>query len=152
MSRAILVTYFYPHLMALLFLGFLFVSDIPAKGRFFGRALVPLLIALVLAHVNRIFDLWPAYRYFASGHMTFSLGVALSLGMLRPWTLWITLPLLIPFGAALVILHFHRVEDVIGAIVIVLAVYGSLERVWGLSPGAIAAKPVMQAVRVGRGE
>ena len=152
MSRAIYVTYFYPHVMALLFLGFLLASDLPAKGRFFLRALVPLLIALLLAHMNRIFDLWPAHRYFASGHMTFSLGVALSLGMLRPWTLWVTLPPLIPFGAALVLLRFHDLEDIVGAIVIVLGVYGSLERAWGLSPGAIVAKATLQSAVVGRGE
>jgi len=82
--------------------------------------------------------------------MTFALSMALSLGLLRPSTLWITLPLLIPYGAALVILRFHNLVDVIGAIVIVLGVYGSLDRVWGLSPATIAAKPALQPVIVGK--
>jgi hypothetical protein len=148
MMLAVDLTFYFPMVMAAVFLGFLFAIEMPAKGRFFARALVALLIALLLAHLNRIFDFWPEYRYFASGHMTFSLGLAISLGIMRPWTLWITLPVMVPFGVALVAFHFHSVEDVLGAIVIVSCVYGSLERVWGLSPTAIAAKPVMQAAVV----
>ncbi len=152
MLAAIYVTYFYPHVMALAYLCFLFASDSPVKWRFFLRNLVPLFIAVLLAHADRLFHLWPAHLYFASGHMTFALSMALSLGLLRPSTLWVTLPLLIPYVAALVILHFHDLGDVIGAIVIVLGVYGSLERGWGLSLASVAAKPVLQPVRVVQGD
>jgi hypothetical protein len=135
---AVLLTYYYPHFLALVFLAVLFSSKIPAKGRFFLRVALVLAIATVLAHVNRWFDLWPAHLYFASGHMTFSFGVALSLGLLRPWTLAITLPLLIPFGIALVVLHFHDVVDVLGAIPLVLIVYGIVDRFWTMSPARVS--------------
>jgi len=136
MTTAIYLTYYYPLVMALAFLACIFSTetDIPAKRRIIFRALVALVIALLLAHLNRLFDFWPVHRYFASGHMTFAFGMALSLGMLRPWTLAITLPLLIPFGAALVTLHFHTLADVLGAILIVLCVYGIVDRVWRMSP------------------
>ena len=129
-----LLTYYYPHFMAVVFLAFLLMADVPAKGRFFLRAALALLIAVILAHLNRMLDLWPAHRLFASGHMTFCLGIALSLGVLRSWTLAITLPLLVPFGAALVILHFHNVWDVLGAVPIVLVVYGIVHHFWPMAP------------------
>ena len=124
MDAAHLITYFYPHFMAVVFLACVFSTNIPAKGRFLAQALMALGIATILAHLNRWFDLWPAHRWFASGHMTFCFGVALSLAMLRPWSLVITIPLLAPFGVALVALHFHNVWDVLGAFPLVLAVYG----------------------------
>ena len=133
---AVLLTYYYPHVMALAFLACFFSTHIPAKGRFFLRALTALVLAIILAHLNRSFDFWPAHPLFASGHMTFCLGVSLSLGMLRPWTLAITLPLLIPFGVALVVLHFHNVWDVLGAVPIVLGVYGIVHGLWSVSPAS----------------
>jgi hypothetical protein len=129
-----LLTYYYPHLMALVFLAFFFSTHVPGKGRFFARALLALVIAIFLAHLNRLFDFWPAHRYFASAHMTFCLGVALSLGLLRPWTLAITLPLLVPFGFALVVFHFHSAEDVLGAIPLMLGVYGIVHYSWRMTP------------------
>jgi hypothetical protein len=133
---AFVLTYYYPVVMALVFLAFFFLTRVPAKGRFFLRALVALVIAVFLAHVNRIFHLFPAHLSFPSGHMTFCFGVALSLGMLRTWTLAITLPLLIPFGMALVALHFHTVWDVLGAFPLVLVVYGVVHSVWGIPPAS----------------
>ncbi len=133
---AALSTNLYPVALMLVFLACLFSAKVPAKGRFFLRALVALVIAVVLAHVNRWFDLWPAHRLFPSGHMTFCLGVALSLGMLRPWSLAITLPLLVPFGVALVALGFHTVWDVLGAIPLVLGVYGVVHKVWRVPPAS----------------
>ncbi len=127
---AVFLTYYYPFMMAAVFLAALFTVEVPAKGRFFLRALTAFAIAIALAHVNRWFDLWPAHRYFASGHMTSSLGLALSLGMLRPWTLAVTLPLLVPFGMALVVLGFHTVGDVLGAIAIIALVYGAVHWWW----------------------
>jgi membrane-associated phospholipid phosphatase len=127
---AVQLTYYYPHIMAVVFLAFLFTTDIPAKGQFFLRALVPLLMALLLAHINRLFDLWPEHLYFPSGHMTFCLGVSLSFGLLRPWTLAVTLPLLLLFGIALVAFRFHSILDVVGAIPLGLIVYGIVYKCW----------------------
>jgi len=134
MDATFLVTYYYPHFLAVVFLACLLWTDVPAKGRFLARTLVALGVATVLAHANRWFDFWPAHRWFASGHMTFSLGLTLSLGMLRFWSLAITLPLLVPFGVALVALHFHDIWDVMGAFPLVLIVYGIVYGRPGVSP------------------
>ena len=123
MAMGPLLTYYYPHFIAVVFLAFLFIADVPGKGRFFLRALVALAIATFLAHVNRIFHLDPADLYFPSGHMTFCLGVSVSFAMLRPWTLAITLPFLVLLGVGLVAYHCHTVGDVLGAIPLVLGVY-----------------------------
>ncbi len=123
-------TYYYPHVMALAFLATLYFTDLPAKGEFFLRAMAALTIATVLAHVNRWFGIWPDYPFFPSGHMTFCLGLALSLGMLQRWTLVITLPLLIPFAKALNIYGFHTYLDIEGAIPLVLVVYGIVHWFW----------------------
>lgn len=130
------IIYYCPHVMAVIFLVFLFATDVPAKGRFFLRALVALLIVTFLAHVNRIFHLYPAYLYFPSGHMTFCLGVSLSLAMLRPWTIALTLPFLVLFGVALVTYRCHTVGDVLGAIPLVLGVYFIVHRFWKM-PAAL---------------
>jgi hypothetical protein len=87
-------------------------------------------IATFLAHVNRIFHLYPAHLYFPSGHMTFCLGVSISLAMLRPWTVALTSPFLIAFGVALVVYHSHATGEVLGAIPLVLIVYGIVHAVW----------------------
>jgi hypothetical protein len=129
-----LLTECYPEVIAVVFLAVYFSTKIPAKGLFLLRALVALVIAVALAHVNRWFYLYPPHLLFPSGHMTFCLGVSISLGMLRPWTLAITLPLLIPFGIGLVAMHFHTTLDVLGAFPLVALVYGVIHRYWRLSP------------------
>jgi hypothetical protein len=63
-----LFTSYYPYAIAVAFLTFLFWMKVPRKGVFLSRALIALLIATFLAHVNRIFDLWPAHLLFPSGH------------------------------------------------------------------------------------
>lgn len=126
----ILLTNLYPFALMLVFLACLIVMPIPAKGRFAARTLGALVIAVALAHVNRTFYLWPSHLLFPSGHMTFCLAVSVSLGLLRLWTLALTLPLLVPFGCALVWLHFHTVGDVLGAIPLVLSLYGIAFRFW----------------------
>jgi len=136
------ILYYCPHVMAVIFLVFLFATDIPAKGRFFLRALVALVIATFLAHMNRIFHLYPAHLYFASGHMTFCLGVSISLGMLRPWTLALTLPFLVFFGVALVVYKCHTALDVLGAVPLVLGVYGIVHALWSMPP---ATRPLDSA-------
>ncbi len=72
---------------------------------------------------ERAFDLYPSHPYFPSGHMTLCLCVALSLGIVRPWTLAITLPLLVFLGIGLVAVGFHTPIDVLGAVPVVLLVY-----------------------------
>jgi membrane-associated phospholipid phosphatase len=131
---AFLFTIYYPLVIAVVFLACLCALDVPGKRSFFWRALVALVIAVCLAHVNRVFDLWPADRFFPSGHTTFCLGVAVSLGMLRPWTLAITLPLTVLLGVSLVALHLHTVSDILGAIPLVLVVYGIVHRCWSVAP------------------
>jgi hypothetical protein len=138
-----LLTESYPVVIALVFLAVYFPAKMPAKGLFLLREVVALLIAVALAHVNRWFHLWPAHLLFPSGHMTFCLGVTLSLARLRPWTLAVTLPLLIPFGIGLVAMHFHTVGDVLGAFPLVALVYGVIYRSWRLSP---APPPLDMAV------
>ncbi len=131
---AALLIYYYPLVMALVFLAGLFSTNVPAKGAFFLRAMVALMIAVFLAHVNRLFDLWPSHLLFPSGHMTFCLGVALSLGMLRPWTLAITLPLVVVLGVCMVILNLHSTLDILGAFPLALIVYGLVHWFWPVSP------------------
>ena len=126
------VIYFYPHFLTGCFLVLLLLTKIPARGLFFLRTALVLTVATVLAHVNRWFYLWPADPFFFSGHMTFAFGMAVSMGLLRPWTLTISLPLLVPFGAFLVILGFHTVLDVLAAIPMVLGVYGIIYWLWPL--------------------
>jgi len=118
-----LTTYYYPHFLAVVYLAFLFGTGIPEKGAVFLRAAVALAIASFLAHANLLFDFWPAHRHFPSGHMTFCLGLSYSLGLIRPWTLAVTIPLLLVLGIALVVLGFHTILDVLGAIPLVLVVY-----------------------------
>jgi len=132
MAFAANFTTYYPFAIALVFLGTLYSLDVPEKGAFFARAMVALLIATFLAHVNRIFYLWPAHLLFPSGHTTFCLGVALSLGMLRPWTLAVTLPLLVVLGVSMVSLRYHTTFDILGAIPLVLVVYGVVHWYWRL--------------------
>ena len=128
--------YYTPHVMAVIFLVALYSTDIPARERFLARAAVALAIATFLAHVNRIFHFDPTHLYFPSGHMTFCLGISISLAMLRPWTLCLTLPFLAYFGRAIVVYHCHTTGDVLGAIPLVLVVYGIVHAVWKVSPPA----------------
>ena len=134
MGTAEFLTCYYPHIMAVVFLAVFFSMKVPARWRFFLRALVALVIAIILAHLDRWFHLWPSHPLFPSGHMTFCLGVSLSLGMLLPWTLAITLPLLVPFGMGLIGEHYHSLGDVLGAIPLVLVVYGIVHGLWRISP------------------
>ena len=131
-----LFTVYYPFALALVFVASFFLVNIPAKGAFFMRALLALVIVTFLAHVNRIFHIYPAPLYFPSGHTTFCLGVAVSLGMLRPWTLAITLPLVVLLGVSMVTLRLHTVWDILGAVPLVLIVYGIVQRSWRVSPAS----------------
>jgi hypothetical protein len=127
-----MILYYCPHAMAVIFLAFLFATRIPDKVSFFLRAAVALAIACFLAHVNRIFYLYPDHLYFPSGHMTFCLGVSISLALLQPWTLSVTLPLLLIFGIDLVRYNCHTPWDVLGAIPLVFMVYGIVHALWKL--------------------
>ncbi len=133
----------YPPAILLVFLAYVLLSKIPRKGAFLARALVALVIAVFLAHVNRIFGLWPAHLLFPSGHTTFCLGVAFSLALLRPWTLLITLPLIVLLGFSMVTLHYHSTFDILGAVPLALVVYGTIHWLWPL-----AASPPLDRARV----
>jgi hypothetical protein len=134
---------YYPYVIAVAFMAVLFWVRLPAKASFFCRALMALVIAVVLAHLNRWFGFYPAHLLFPSGHMTFCLGVSISLAMLCPWTLVITLPILGPFGMGLVLAHYHEPVDVWGAIPLVLVVYGAVHWLWRISP---ASPPLDMAI------
>ena len=73
-----------PIVMTLAFLSTVLMVKMPDKGAFFGRAMLALVIAVFLAHVNRIFLFYPPHPQFPSGHTTLSFGLALSIAMLRP--------------------------------------------------------------------
>jgi membrane-associated phospholipid phosphatase len=133
---AILFVAYYPFIIAVTFLVFWLVTKIPARNRFLSRALTALVIAVFLAHVNRIFGFWPEHLLFPSGHTTFCAGLSWSLAMLRPKTLAVTIPLLALLGAALVLLHLHTTFDVMGAFPLVLIIYGLLHTWWRL-PGDV---------------
>ena len=136
----------YPIMIALIFLGALLTLRIPNKGAFAARALFALVVATSLAHVNRIFHLVPEHLFFPSGHTTFCLGVALSLGMLRPWTLYFTLPAAFCMACSLFWLRYHELIDVIGAVPLVIAVYGAVHFWWRLpSDGPLLAKVKVSA-------
>lgn len=134
----------FPPAIALIFLASFFVVKVPGKAAFYLRAVVALVIAVFLAHVNRIFYLWPAHLLFPSGHTTFCLGLALSLGMLRLWTLAVTLPLVVLLGVSMVTLHFHTPFDIVGAIPLVLGVYGITHWLWRVTP----AMPHLDRVKI----
>jgi hypothetical protein len=129
---------YYPVILVLIFLAAVVWTPVPAKGNFLARALVALFIATFLAHVNRIFGLWPAHLLFPSGHTTFCAGLTWSLAMLRPWTLVLSVPLLIYLAFSLVEAHLHETMDVIGAFPLVLAIYGPIHAWWRL-PGDSAS-------------
>ena len=119
--------------MVLAFLVCLCVTKVPRKGLFFLRAMGALIVAVLLAHVNRIFGFWPEHLLFPSGHTTFCLGLAFSIAVLRPWTLTVTLPSVAILGYCLVALHCHSTEDILGAIPLAMTVYGLVHWMWPLS-------------------
>jgi len=129
-TAAWIIICYYPFLLAAVFLATLVVVRRPDKGEFILRALLALLIAVVLAHLNRIFGWWQGDLRFFSGHMTFCLGMAISLGMLYRWTLAITLPMLVPLGIGLVWFHCHTVLAVVAAVPICVAIYALVYRLW----------------------
>ncbi len=110
-------------------------TRLPARFLFLLREVLTITIATVLAHLNRWFLFYPAAPYLVSGHMTFALGASISIGMLRPWTLAITLPALVPFGVEIIIQKMHTVTDVVGAIPLVLIIYGLIYRFWKMPAG-----------------
>ena len=126
----------YPIVLFLIFQGCAVGMAVSRKAAFWSRAMVALVVATFLAHVNRIFHFWPAHLVFPSGHMTFCLGLSVSLAMLRPWTLVATLPLVLVLATFLVALHYHSKFDITGAFPLVLVVYGLIHRFWRLPSDA----------------
>jgi membrane-associated phospholipid phosphatase len=123
--------YYFPAVMVVVFFVCVAAWPFPQKRRFLVRAILAAAVAVLISHLNRIFDLYPPHPYFPSGHMTLSLSMAVSLGLLRPWTLAVTLPVLVFFGIELVTHHFHTTVDVLGAVPVVLLVYALVFRASG---------------------
>jgi hypothetical protein len=145
LDAATLFVFYYPHLLAVVFLVVYLRTRMPAKGLFLLRALTAaLVLATFLAHVNRIFGLWPAHLLFPSGHTTFCAGVSWSLAMLRPWTAVVTAPLVLLMAYELVWFHYHETIDVLGAFPLVLLIYGLIHWSWRL-PRA-STRPLDSAV------
>jgi hypothetical protein len=115
--------YYFPAVMVAAFFICVAAWSIPGKRRFVVHAIIAAAIAVLISHLNRIFGWYPSHLYFPSGHMTLSLSVATSLALVRPWTLVLTLPILVLFGVELVAHRFHTTSDVLGAIPVVLVVY-----------------------------
>ena len=126
MSRTLV--FYFPAVMVAVFFVCATAWSFPEKRRFLVRAITAATIAVLIAHLDRIFDLYPPHLYFPSGHMTLSLSVAISLGLLRPWSLAVTLPFLVLFGIELVRHRFHTPVDVLGAVPVVLLVYAVVFR------------------------
>ena len=124
----------YPLVIALVFVIAVIATPVPSKGLFVARAATALVIAVLLAHLNRMTGFWQAHLIFPSGHTTFCAGLTWSLAMLRPWTLFFTIPLLIAMGVELVLLGFHCVFDIWGAFPLVIVIYGMIHACWRL-PG-----------------
>ena len=120
----------YPVCLFAIFMIAFCLSKKTGKRQFLLQTLGALFIVIILAHLNRWFHIWPSHKLFPSAHMSFCLGVSVSLGMLRPWTLAITLPLLVPFGALILSQHYHSLFDLLGAIPLVLVVYGLVHWNW----------------------
>jgi len=132
MFVAYVLVCYYPQFLAVTFLVVYLRTQMPAKGMFLVRALTALVVATFLAHVNRIFGFWHAHLLFPSGHTTFCAGLSWSLAMLRPWSAVWTLPLVAAMGVALVARHDHETIDVLGAVPLVLVVYGLIHAYWKL--------------------
>jgi hypothetical protein len=124
---ATLLRYF-PFLMVVVFFICVAMWPFPEKRLFILRAVRAATIAVLLCHLNRSSGWYPPSFYCPSGHMALSLSVAVSLGLLRPWTLAITLPILIFFGIGLVAHRFHTTLDVLAAVPLVLLVYALVFR------------------------
>ena len=118
-----LLVYYYPHLMVAIFIACMAAWRFPHKQSFILRAVGAGVVAVLISHLNRFFDWWHSDPYLPSGHMTASLSVAVALGLVRPWTLAVTLPLLVFFGFALGACGYHTVTDVLGAVPLVALVY-----------------------------
>jgi membrane-associated phospholipid phosphatase len=114
----------FPAFMVAVYFVCMFAWPITDKGQFMTKSIIAATTAVLIAHLNRFFDLYPAHLNFPSGHMTLSLSVAVSLGIVRPGTLALTLPALVLLGIGLVATGFHPVIDVLGAVPLVLLIYG----------------------------
>ncbi len=112
-------------LLTVLFLATFFLRARRDKSfgalSFFGHAFLSLLLSFVLGRVNDTFNIWPGFpldpgKYeFPSGHMCYAVSMATSLVMLSRRFLFFVIPLLLFYGALMVLLRFHGWIDVIGA-------------------------------------
>ncbi len=88
----------------------------PETLRFWGRALLGVGVAVVLAELGKKLQIWPGHGNFPSGHTTFAASAAACLVLQRgaAW-LWFTVPLVLLMMASLVYGHWHTVDEVVAA-------------------------------------
>jgi len=79
---------------------------------FLSRTMLALGATYVIAHLNRWAHLWRAQPHFPSGHITFALCIAASLGVLNRRYWWLAAPAITLYGA----LGYHSWFDVGGAL------------------------------------
>ncbi len=86
--------------------------------RFWGRAIVGIGAAVLLAEWGKARPVWPHHPTFPSGHETFALAAAVFLVRRNPRWLVPALPVLLLLAWALVAAHFHQPIDVAGALLV----------------------------------
>ena len=88
----------------------------PETLRFWGRALLCVGVAVVLAELGKKLQVWPGHGNFPSGHTTFAASAATCLVLRRgPIWLWLAAPLVALMMASLVYGHWHTVDEVVAA-------------------------------------
>jgi membrane-associated phospholipid phosphatase len=86
--------------------------------RFVGRSMIGLILAIALAHINRVLHLWPRSLLFPSGHVSFVASVATSFILLDFRWAFLTVPFTIGYGLLIVSLKYHTWTDVMVAFII----------------------------------
>ena len=89
----------------------------PDIWRVWGRTVLCVGVAVVLAELGKKMEVWPGHNNFPSGHTAFAASCAMVLVLHRgrAW-LWIVAPLVALMGASLVYGNWHTVDEVVGAL------------------------------------
>jgi len=88
------------------------------RGFFFLKSVAALVGSFVLAHLNRWLPLLPDGLFCPSGHMTFYTSLSISLWLLNPGSILLTIPLGCFYAWLVVHLGFHPWPDVFQALVL----------------------------------
>ena len=91
----------------------------PDTWRLWGRSLLCIGGAVGLAELGKTMQVWPGHPNFPSGHTALAASAAtvIVLHRGRAW-LWITTPLVLLMGAALIYGHWHTPDEVAGALLL----------------------------------